>query len=721
MKNHHKTDGFRLTCLALALAAAYSPAGAAELDPERAAAIAELASPSNNVRLGLGAVSDDNRRFGQYSGLQDEGAYAVADLSYRRLDRESGTWLGVYGRNLGLDSRELGVDHYRQGVWRYQLGYSQTPRYEPMVVNTRLGAIGSSQQSINTETRRPVDLKMTRELVSLGSDYSFGRSNTVRLRYTHEDKEGERLFGRGSTGVTPAGQPTVTEIEFLAEPLRRNTQTLELSLSHVGTKLQLSGGYYGTLFVNHAERLDVAGIPGSALNAATNNVPAFTPMSMPLSNDSHQAFLSGGYNLSPLTRLAFKTSYTVARQDENLITVSHLAAPPASAASSLDGEVVTTLAYFDLTSLEIDRFDLQANLRYEDRDDQTPRRQYLNAQNTAGTAAGLQLAGMDGTNKPRSWRSLKSKLEAGYQLPANFKLVGSVELDDQERSVPEPFRRVGYREETDETTSRVEIKRLIADAATGALAYSQARRRGSEYLTDTYDLNGATAGQVPSNLVNPLLWADRDRDAWRATLDWVPFDEFSLHFIGELSADRYSGRTLGPRAGDRNYYSFDASYALNSRWQATMFFSRDDTRAKQRTQTNNALGATAVITRWEADLRQRSDALGVGLHGKLRNGVELGGDLNLYRELAENRMASLTAGSTITPLPNIRYRTTELKLSGSYPLGQNAKFALDYLYQDWKTNDWTWDGWVYSDGTTLTQEAHQKTHFLSASYHYRWR
>lgn len=680
-RNTH-LHNFRQALLASLVAGLFAPAHGQEIDPERAAAIAELAAVRSEVSVGAAFVSEDNRRFGQYSGLRDEGLYGKLDLDYRRLDKADGRWLKVYGRNLGLDNRELLVDHQRQGEWRYFLGFSQTPRYEPMLVNTGLLGIGTGTQVVGANGRRPVDLAMKREQFSTGFDRSIGGSNALRVRYTHEQKEGDRLFGRGNAGA-PTG------IEFVTEPIDRTTQTLELSLSHSGRQLQISGGYYGTLFANHADRLDIS---GGGLGTT------LSPMSLPLSNDSHQAFVTGGYNLTPLTRASFKTSYTSARQNQQFPITPGIATAP----RSLDGRVDTTLVYADLTSLEMRGVDLQANVRYEDRDDRTPEAQYMNT-----LAAAATNAGHTGFNKPRSSRALKSKLEGGYQLPLGFKGVLSWELDQQELNAPERFRRVAYREELDETTTRVELKRLIAESATGTVAYSQARRRGSDYVPDTYNPESAD--------VNPLLFADRDRATWRATLDWAPLDEMSLRFSVDHSDDEYSGRAMGPRDGSRQYYALDLSYALTSRWQATVFLSRDDTKARQRTHTS-----AGPTRQWEADLRQLGDAVGVGLRGKLRSGLELGADLNHYRNQGENHMHAVSPGFAVSSLPDYTYKLSELKLFGSYPIQTNASVRIDYQYHDWKTDDWTWSGWTYSDGSTLSQDTEQRTHLLAASYSYRW-
>src|SRR5260221_505123 len=105
---------FRLTAVAAALLAA-APAWADERDDE----IARLVKPDSQVSVGVGSVSNDNTRFGQYNGLAKDRLYLLFDVNVRRRDDATGTWLNITGRNLGLDSRELRLEGSKQGDWGY--------------------------------------------------------------------------------------------------------------------------------------------------------------------------------------------------------------------------------------------------------------------------------------------------------------------------------------------------------------------------------------------------------------------------------------------------------------------------------------------------------------------------------------------------------------------------------------------------------------------------
>jgi len=52
-------------------------------------------------------------------------------------------------------------------------------------------------------------------------------------------------------------------------------------------------------------------------------------------------------------------------------------------------------------------------------------------------------------------------------------------------------------------------------------------------------------------------------------------------------------------------------------------------------------------------------------------------------------------------------------------LNEYSGVRPDLLIDRRKNNDWTWSGWTYSDGTTLTNVPANNTEFIGFSY--RWR
>jgi hypothetical protein len=85
----------RLVCLAVA-GAWLLPAGAAaqedaftleadeETRPSDPEAVRELTEVRSEVEVGVGFVDEDSYKFGKYTGLEEQGGFAVIDLDVRR-------------------------------------------------------------------------------------------------------------------------------------------------------------------------------------------------------------------------------------------------------------------------------------------------------------------------------------------------------------------------------------------------------------------------------------------------------------------------------------------------------------------------------------------------------------------------------------------------------------------------------------------------------------
>lgn len=676
----HATKLPALAAITVAVLTACGAAQAAEVNE-----VTRASKPESTVTVGVGSVSRDNQRFGQYSGLVDSGVYGLFDVTLVNRDDATGTTFTFTGRDLGLSTRDIRLEHSRQGDWGYFVEFNQIPRYSQYLVNTGLAGIGTGNQTVNGETLRDVQLMTERKILTVGLDKTLPSNFDVQVRVRHEQKTGSRIFARGSTGG--AGL-----FEFLAEPIDSATPQLEATLGYTGERLQLSGGYYGSWYNNH--------IPGINVSGGAAGLSTFTPIGLPPDNEAHQLHLAGGYSFSPTTRGTFKLSHARASQNDSFI----VAALPGN--SSLDGRIDVTQLQLGLSARPMPKLSLLANLRYEDRDDKTPVRLYSNLATATST--------FNGFYEPRSITRTDSKVEAGYRLPYGFHLTGGVDLNITERAVPYwlggSLASVSTREKTEETTLRLKLRRSLSETVNGSIAYAHSDRDGSDFLTTV--LNNGTTG---SNLLSPLHLADRERDQLRLAVDWTPTEPLSLQFMVDASKDLYShgGRSFGPNSGRARLYSADAAYAFSDKWRATAWVSRSETRANQISQVSAPTGQI-----WTADLRDQGDAVGIGVRGKPTRKLELGADLQRTHDRGEYRFSVVPSGTT--PPPDTNYRVTRLKLSGKYAMQKDTTVGVNYFYEYWNIDDWTWTTWTYTDGTRLTQEPRQTTHFIGAYVQMRW-
>lgn len=741
----YQPTSLRRNPIALAVCLALAPTASSLADDE----VQRLITPSSSVTAGVGYLSEDNPFYGIYNGQRDQGFSGLLDFSYVRRDDTTGTWLRASGRDLGLDTRELGISHERQGDWRYTLEYRQIPRTSPYTVLTGVQGIGSAQLAVPTAAPtalRDYTLKTERQRTSFSLSKMLPANLQVHLLLQHEDKDGERLFGRGTGSVQ----------EFLAEPIRSTTRQVDFGIDYTGERLQLSAGYYGSFYNNKNPVLHVTG-GSNSFNAGvgTRGVP-FDNISLAPDNHAHQFHLNGGYQFERRTRLNFTLARSMAVQNDTFMAVNFYnnandgVNANTSGRTNLGGRVDTTLANLNITSRPINGLFLLAGLRYEDRDDKSAVARYITT--VGGTGANPTFSALSGTsttdgfNEPRSLTQRTGKLEASYMLPQGFTLAGGFERDRKERTMA-GVRVVGYRHQTDEDTYRLEIRKSMTDSLSGSLAYVHSDRDGSDFrnlvtldgTTNYPNYSNLTCGQaIPPGataitrcgLLQPIYLADRKRQKLRLMTDWSPLEALSAQLMIEGSDDDYgNGRGLpdvGPRKGEYRLFGVDLAYRINDRWKANTWLSHMTTSMEQATiaGVNSVNNAQAVV--WAAEQENIVKSLGIGLRGQLPRGAEIGADLSIaldktrYGQQREG-YAPFTSTAAPSDLPDIDYRQQTLKLFGTYPVDKQLTIRVDYLLDRRRTNDWTWTDWTYSDGTRVTFDPRTTVHFVGLSLRYEFR
>ena len=678
-------QAFKLTALAAALLTAYGPVLAA--------------GPESEVSIGIGNWSDDRPQTGIYDGMRDSGPYFLLDADILKRDDATGTWYGLKARNLGLDDREIKAEWLRQGNIGLSLEYSRIPRDSPWTINTGLQGIGTTTLLVPTPSITPgtgtnVELGTVRDQITAKFFKSLGAGLNFNVSFRNETKEGTRAWGRGGAA------------EFAVEPIDSTIRQLEALLSYSHEGFQLTGGYYGTSYENANSMVTTSLTSGAS--------PFF--LSLPLDNKSHEFFLNGGYNFTPTTRGTFKVSYSQATQDEALGNFGGTASPLAP--THLDGRLDTTMGEIGITSRPMPKLSIVANLRYRDFADKTPVQGIVF--NTTGTPTVY--------NTPFSYTNRIGKLEGTYLLPQAYSLLGGVEYNAQDRTVPSVGTLwVPFRANLDETTYRLQLRKSMSETVNGSLAYLHSDRDGSSYVLPS-------AGPIPSvgepnqDRINPMHISDRVRDKWRAMVDWSPAEKLAFQFVIEDGKDTYDGpNTYGLQDGTARLYALDASYQVNSAWQIHAWYSRNETEANEITQRD-----LTAITK-SNKLSEIGDSFGLGVRGKVSDKLKTGGDVEQFRSV--NKYSQSISGAVLpatqVPTPDITNTLLRIRLYAQYAVQKNADLRINLIHERWSTDDWSWmmfpasgaTPWAYgttTDGTTVSANAKQDSTFVGIRYIYRF-
>jgi MtrB/PioB family decaheme-associated outer membrane protein len=722
-KEHRNGVGSSRKILVVALLAAFGPAQAADEDA------AALMNPDTAVvSVGVGWASGDTADralFGQYNGLRVNDTNALLDFMYVKRTAD-GLWTRSVGTNLGLDVLDFTFGQEKQGDWKYSLGYDQMVWRDPNTINTGMQGVGTTTPTIYNSLAAPgtgsdYDIAIKRKGLSLGVMKWIAPNVSFEANYTYQDKDGSRLFGVGnycSSAISPVcigANGTVGAIYLTPEPINSTTQQIDAKFTFVGESAGLSIGYYGSFYENSNDVLTPVFPNGGATLTNTGSMLGplagllSQPVALPPDSRANQIYASGYASLPLNTRINAKLTYTRAFQNQSY--PSQLLPGAYPGLTSLNGEVESTLAYVGLSSRPLPKLSITGNVRWEDKHNYTDLGNYVVAPDGALY-----------TNWPNQSNVINGKLEAGYQVTGMDRATLGFDLARVNRDRPvsttwiAPNSMAAMRETTNEWGVYAEWRRAMSETFNAALQYRYAERDGwhwysldqaQGYPFVSYGSLGSSDGIFPATML------DRTRNTVKLTGDWAATSALSLNFSAEGGRDSYDGPAQGGlHDTDVQLYNIDAALTLSDNWRMTGYASW----GKQTLDMQQGIG-------YIANLEQENTALGLGVVGKVKAGIEVGGDVS-YLEDNNHYNLSMTTSAPVSNLPDSTYRATLLKLYGKYALDKKSDVRID-LYQQWAKYDdfgWGYNGvpFTYSDNTTVTMQPTQNVTFIGARYIYRF-
>lgn len=681
------------------------------------AGIEALTRIKSFIEFGISYVDDDAYRFGRYRGLQDRGGYGVLNIDwYQRADHDADdpVYTRVQARDLGLDTRRLQVEQGRQGRFGLRANYVEMPMYRSDSGSTVFRGVGSNRLTLpgswvptqNTAGMSalnaslvPVAIEHERRRFGLGLDLLLARGWEVSSSARQERKEGLKPFGAviGNTGGNPRAV-------ILPEPIDYETREADVSLRYFDRSKQLEFRYLVSLFEENSGSLSWQN-PYSAINgwvAAAGYPNGFGQVALPPDNQFHQASVAGGYSWKNGIRLSADVALGRMTQDESFLPYT---INPALAASisqplprtSLDGRIDTTASNVRLTGRSGSTFNWGLSWRFDDRDNQTPRSEYVyiagdsNNQNAAANSSFRRF------NRPASYRDSRLKLDLGYRLARRTQITGSLEQRTTERTYSEV-------EKADETTLRIALRHSNGEWVSSSLRYEHADREGSTYVGNEPFLSGYSpgyTGTIAAGWENPPLLrrlhlADRERDRFGANVTLTPVDAWQIGLDVQRVDDDYRASVLGVNQTDSNIFTIDVAFMPSTRWSAYAFASREDMSV---TQTGVSIrGATRQADAldparyWVAEHRDNIDTVGAGLKfGLIENRLDLGIDyLHARSDTAID--VSVGRGLASAPLPVDITRLQSINLHASYRLREQWSLKLRLWNERYRSTDFALDG-----------------------------
>lgn len=625
----------------------------------------EKAGTSGSVDIGVGTVSQRSARYGDFTGLDDKGAFLIAGggLRYRSGD---GYFADVSAGDLGLDSRTLSAESGREGRYTVRLGYSEIPRHLADGAMTPFRGVGSGLLTLPAgfpaatpaqmplaATLQPVDIGAKRTRYELGASLDGSGDWSYRVNLRHEVRDGTQRM---------AGAFFATTAQLVA-PVDQVTDQVEVSTTYAGRQWQATLGYLASLFRNGEDSLTWA----NPFTSGTINTGGRGQLALAPDNQFHQLQLSLGYDFAPRSRISADVAVGRMTQDEAYLaaTLNPALAVPGLPALSLHGRANTFDASLRASTSPMDGLRLNASYTRSERDNDTPVATYPTVSNDMFT-------GLPRSNVAFSFKRDKVRLGGDYRATGSrWQLAGGLDHD----AVQRPQQEVNT---TRETTLWARASAQPLKDLTVALKAAHAERSHGEYRS--------VAWIDPAE--NPLLrkfnQAERVRDTAGLRLDWAASETVNIGLSADLANDDYAFSTVGLTDGRSLSIGADLSWAVSDETQLRAFAQGERIRSKQ---AGSQLYAQAD---WWARSRDAIDVVGLGLkHQAMKGKLELSADLTYSRSSTDLQVINGGAGTVFPPGTTA---LDSLKLQAIYKLSDKLSLIGAYWFERYASADWRLDG-----------------------------
>jgi len=618
----------------------------------------------SDVTLGLGYVSDDSYKFGEYNGLNESGAYLIgeANVSYRS---EDATYLDISLSDFGLDMRSLAIEGGRQGSYDAFLSYDQLPHFVSDSVSTPylgndgdvlalptgwVGAGSTAGMTALTQSLGEVDIGTERKRLGAGVSITTNSPWSYRVNLLRDDKKGNKHSG-GSFLFNSAQ---------LVEPVEYQTNEIDAAISYTEEHWQATIAYYISTFSNENESLTWENAYSPSGVPPDRGQPAQPP-----DNEFQQLTLSAAYQINDRNHLSGDIAVGRMEQNEKLLqaTLNPALVVPQLPADTADAEVETTNARLKFISRVTDDLRLSATYSYDDRDNKTPEMMF------DWVTTDVVLATQRG-NLPYSYTRNALKIKADYKYAKGTRLGVGYDIDERERSFQEV-------DETSEDTLWGTIRVRAVDTLFLEFRLATSSR-------DTSSSEVVTAIAPPENvLMTKYNMADRERDSFGFFASFSPRPDYTFGLSFDHARDDYDNSELGLSESRDNGINLDVTTMLSDTLSVSAFVGR------QTIKTSQAGSESFADADWLASTDDTFDNYGIGVtYVVIENTLDIGANYSRAHSTGEIEMNS---GASGTPFPDLNTDLQTLKLHLNYRLDENLSMLAAYWYETYDSSDWSTD------------------------------
>jgi len=616
--------------------------------------------------FGLGYVSDDSLRFGDYRGLDEKGFYAALDgnIHFKNLQ---GRYFDLYASDLGYDSRQLKMRGGNQGRYQLRFGWQEIPKYRGYGTQTPFLGVGSDNLTLPADwvhssttdgmttlqsSLAAAALKTQRKTLDLGATLNFARNWSYRIDYQRQKKTGTRTLGGGFY---------LNDAALLPAPVDFTTDQFDMALAWAGKRGQAQLRFISSNFDNGNSSATWEN-PFSASSYIGRFRTALEP-----DNEFYQFNLSGAFAFTPRIRVSGQVATGRLTQDEPFLpyTISPAYSEEPLPRTSLDGKLDTST--FNLTGKLFarlnNRLSFTARGKVDERENKTPVDTYIPIVTDFVPVTPRH-------NRPYSYERQQYSADLRFKAHRRVTLSGGAKQDNMDRTLQAA-------ESTEETTWWGELK-------VNPWISSQLRVKLESSSRDVEDYLKPDDG---SRMDNPLMrkfnQADRDRDRVLVELDLTPAESFGINLSYFQAKADYTESVIGLRESNEESFSINLNYAMGTKLNLYAFLTYDDIDAD----IYNMEGVSGLY--WNALTRDRITTAGIGISRRINDKSSIGLDIVSSDSKGDISVQTINEEDPFSPL---KTDLTNARLHFDREVNDHWGYKIYAEYEKFSSQDWAIDG-----------------------------
>jgi len=620
-----------------------------------------------DFEVGAMSVSDDSAYFGDATGYDEDGAYAIVDGDGSYANE--GYRLSWAVEDLAHDSRFVELEGGSVGSFDFNLAYRELPRRQFNTTATIFEQTAGDALSLPSSWVRAgltsgmteldsslvaSNIESDRSVFDLGAGFILADRWRISADYRRQEQDGSKIGGGAS----------FSQASLLPMPFDYVTDEVDFGIRYGADNGFVTLAWYLSDFSNDNAALTWEQ-PYSFDPVIGNDTFA---LAQPPDSRFQQVSLQAGYSFpEQKTVISVSAGIGEIEQDSSFLpyTITSSITTSPLPRANLDGSIDTTNFALAVTSKIFNKARVKLRYRYDERDNQTAQDVWNRVIVDTFASTDMEM------NLPYSFERSSLNLSADYDLFDTVRVSAGYDRKEVDRDFQE-------------------VAEQTEDSGWGRLRWRPTpaleldiRGGTSERDIDSYnEVFAATLDQNP--LMRKYNLAYRYREFGDVSLSFCG-EKFSVTLNALYADDTYNQSQLGILSGEELRVAADLSWTISENATAYLTAGLEDVESEQ--------SGSEVFSTPDWHAMHDDDFTTIGAGFRVRNIAE---KVDLHMDyIRSDGTSEITVDSTVggpSEFPELTSVLDYLRFGLTYQHSERFALNLDLRYQRFEAEDWALEG-----------------------------